>query len=160
MTSKGFKYTTEVLSSLFIDFTRFINLSISPSLKIQILCSSLSHSIFEKKNKNKNDQIMSFFESLGDSIGEGFADASPWNFVSNKAHQGAFFLLLLLFIIRMYSSLYSLFISTSEIFTEKFPTKYHCILYLSFNVVNDSRNIWVIQKFKLPLKFCPQNFLA
>ena len=34
---------------------------------------------------------MSFFESLGDSVVEGFADASPWNFVSNKAHQGAFY---------------------------------------------------------------------
>ena len=90
MASKGFKYTTEVLSTLFIDFTRFINLSISPSLKIQMLCSSLSHSIFEKKKKKKN-QIMSFFEILGGSIGEGFADASPWNFVSNKAHQGAFY---------------------------------------------------------------------
>ena len=85
----------KVLSTLFIDFTRFINLSISPSLKIQILCSSLSHSIFEKKKKKKN-QIMSFFESLGDSIGEGFANAGPWNFVSNKAHQGALLLLLLL----------------------------------------------------------------
>ena len=73
---------------LFIDFTRFINLSISPSLKIQMLCSSLSHSIFEKEKKKK--KIMSFFESLGDSIGEGFANAGPWNFVSNKAHQGAF----------------------------------------------------------------------
>ena len=29
---------------------------------------------------------MSFFESLEDSIGEAFASASPWNFVSNKAH--------------------------------------------------------------------------
>ena len=74
MTSKGFKYTTEVLSMLFIDFTRFINLS----LKIQMLCSSLSHSIFEKeKKKKKKKKIMSFFESLGDSIEEGFADASP-----------------------------------------------------------------------------------
>ena len=42
---------------------------------------------------------MSFFESLGDSVVEGFADASPWNFVSNKAHQGALFF----FFIRMYS---------------------------------------------------------
>ena len=82
MTSKGFKYTTEVLSMLFIDFTKFINLS----LKIQMLCSSLSHSIFEKEKKKKNKKkkkkkikkkIMSFFESLGDSIEEGFADASP-----------------------------------------------------------------------------------
>ena len=83
----------EVLSTFFINFTRFINLSISPSLKIQILFSSLSHSIFEKKNKK--NQIMSFFESLGDSVGEAFVDASPWNFVSNKAHQGALLLVLL-----------------------------------------------------------------
>ena len=68
---------------------------------------------------------MSFFESLGDSIVEGFANASPWNFVSNKAHQGALFFFL--FICTPY--LYSLFISTSEIFTEKFLAKYHCILY-------------------------------
>ena len=89
---------------LFIDFTKFINLSISPSIKFQILCSSLSHSIFEKnqkqkENKNKkqkkNNQIMSFFESLEDSVGEAFADASPSNFVSNKAHQGALLLVLL-----------------------------------------------------------------
>ena len=46
----------------------------------------------------------------------------------------------------MYSYLYSLFISTSEIFTEKFPTKYHCILYLSFNVVNYSRKKVLMQK--------------
>ena len=67
-----------------------IHLSISPSQKIQMLFSSLSHSIFEKKRKEKKNQIMSFFESLRDSVWEGFADASPWNFVSNKAHQGAF----------------------------------------------------------------------
>ena len=80
---------------------------------------------------------MSFFESLGDSLGEGFANAGPWNFVSNKAHQGALFF----FLSVCTPYLYSLFISTSEIFTEKFPAKYHCILYLSFNVVNDSGKI-------------------
>ena len=66
MTSKGFKYTTEVLSMLFINFTRFINLSISSSLKIQMLCSSLSHSIFEKelKKKKKSDYEL-LWESWG-----------------------------------------------------------------------------------------------
>ena len=133
---------------LFINFTRFINLSISSSLKIQMLCSSLSHSIFEKElKKKKKNQIMSFFESLGDSIGEGFANAGPWNFVSNKAHQGASLFFLLFFgFIRMYSYLYSLFISTSEIFIEKFLAKYHCILYLFFNVVNDSKKKELTQK--------------
>ena len=42
--------------------------------------------------------------------------------------------------------LYSLFISTSEIFIEKFPAKYHCILYLSFNILNDSRKKELMQK--------------
>ena len=85
---------------------------------------------------------MSFFESLRDSVWEGFADASPWNFVSNKAHQGALFFFL--FICTPY--LYSLFISTSEIFIEKFLAKYHCILYLFFNVVNDSKKKELTQK--------------
>ena len=52
---------------------------------------------------------MSFFESLGDSVVEGFADASPWNFVSNKVHQGALFF----FLSVCTPYLYSLFISTS-----------------------------------------------
>ena len=42
--------------------------------------------------------------------------------------------------------LYSLFISTLEIFIEKFPAKYHCILYLSFNILNDSRKKELTQK--------------
>ena len=90
---------------------------------------------------------MSFFESLGDFVVEGFANASPRNFVSNKAHQGASLFFLLFFgFIRMYSYLYSLFISTSEIFIEKFLAKYHCILYLFFNVVNDSKKKELTQK--------------
>ena len=49
----------------------------------------------------------------------------------------------------MYSYLYFLFISTLEIFTKKFLVKYHCILYLSFNVVDDSRKIGLMQKINI-----------
>ena len=121
--------------------------------------------------KEKKNQIMSFFESLRDSVWKGSADASPWNFVYNKAHQGAFssflfflfffffwvlfcfcfcafvfFFLLLLLFFPYVLYLYSLFISTSKIFSEKFPAKYHCILYLSFNVLHDSGKKELTQK--------------
>ena len=127
----------QVHKSLYLFFSKNSN----------VMLFSFSFNFWKGIKKKKKNQIMSFFESLGDSIGEGFANAGPWNFVSNKAHQGASLFFLLFFgFIRMYSYLYSLFISTSEIFIEKFLAKYHCILYLFFNVVNDSKKKELTQK--------------
>ena len=152
----------------FMDHTSFY-LSISKNSNV-ILFSFSFNFWKEKKRKEKKNHIISFFESLRDSVWEGFVDASPWNFVSNKAHQGAFssffcflfcfcFCAFVFFFFYYYYFfpyvlyLYSLFISTSEIFIEKFLAKYHCILYLSFNILNDSRKKELTQKINgLPIK--------
>ena len=67
----------------FMDHTSFY---LSFSKNSNVILFSFSFNFW----KEKKNQIMSFFESLRDSIWEGSEDASPWNFVYNKAHQGAF----------------------------------------------------------------------
>ena len=79
----------------FIDHTSFY---LSFSKNSNVILFSFSFNFWkEKKRKEKKNQIMSFFETLRDSVWEGFVDASPWNFVSNEAHQGAFSSFLFLF---------------------------------------------------------------
>ena len=68
----------------FMDHTSFY---LSFSKNSNVILFSFSFNFW----KEKKNQIMSFFESLRDSIWEGSEDASPWNFVYNKAHQGAFY---------------------------------------------------------------------
>ena len=72
-----------------------------------------------------------------------------------------FFFLLLLLFFPYVLYLYSLFISTSKIFSEKFPAKYHCILYLSFNILNDSKKKELTQKINgRPVKVKKETFFV
>ena len=140
-----------------------IHLSISPSQKIQMLLSSLSHSIFEKKRKIR---LWASLRVLG-ILYEKALQMPTLETLSTTKHIKElsvlffffsfffffcfcafvfFFLLLLLLLFPYVLYLYSLFISTSKIFSEKFPAKYHCILYLSFNVLHDSGKKELTQK--------------
>ena len=178
MTSKGFKYTTnrgalhafhrfhQVHKSLYLSFSKNSN----------FMLFSFSFNFWKKNFKKKTDYEL-LWESRGFCRGSlcwrqplklCLQQSTSRSFASSSSSSSSFFFFFFFFLIFLnflfiylyVSYLNSLFISTSKNFTEKFPAKYYCIIYLSFNVVNDSRNIWVIHKFKLPLKFCPQNFLA
>ena len=162
ITRVGLTYIGLDLGPIFDSWT--IHLSISPK-KIQMLFSSLSHSIFEKKRKIR---LWAFLRVLG-ILYEKALKMPALETLSTTKHIKelsllffflfffwfcfvfvfvllCLFLLLLLLLFLYVLYLYSLFISTSKKISEKFPTKYHCILYLSFNVLHDSGKKELTQK--------------